>query len=184
MLYSAAAFGSTKMAKAPKLLFAWFSGDKRSFASFPSPGNGALSQVTMQCFIANTSHGSCSEKTSWQLNSDKKTHGFAFSRTFFLHAHCLLFTLGDFPARLVGFVLFLFFFYNSKVFYLYFNLSPSFVNIWSYLKELQSKVRRKQTLLPESKHQLFNHLGQKTLGRVWNRNGRKTLSSRQHCVVA
>lgn len=33
-----------------------------------------------------------------------------FSRTFFLYAHCLLFTLGELPARLVGFVLFCFIF--------------------------------------------------------------------------
>lgn len=34
---------------------------------------------------------------------------------------------------------------------MYFNLNLSFVNIWSYLKELQSGVERQQTLLPESK---------------------------------
>lgn len=102
----------------------------------------------------------------------------------FLCVRCHLFTLGELPARLVSFGFVFFFFHNTKVFYLYFNLSPSFVNIWSYLKELQSRVGRKQTRPLERKHQLFNHLGQKTLGDVWNRNGRKTLSSRQHCVVA
>lgn len=67
---------------------------------------------------------------------------------------------------------------------MYFNLSPSFVNIWSYLKELQSRDERKQTLPPESKYQLFNYLSQKALfGQVQNRNGKKAWFSRQTCAV-
>ena len=67
---------------------------------------------------------------------------------------------------------------------MYFNLSPSFVNIWSYLKELQSGFKRKQNLPPESKYQLFNCLSQKALfGQVQNRNGKNAWFSRQTRVV-